>query len=196
MSAVPERYYSLDEYFTLEDSGEGKHEFYQGVIYAMTGASARHNHLAANVITSINNQLRGKPCVVYAGDLRVKIEATNLYTYPDASVICGPLQYDGTRSDTVTNPTIIIEVLSPSTEDYDRGKKFQHYRTIRSLRAYLVIAQDAMRVEYYARKDDHQWLLTEYSSPEQAIPLDAIQATVTLDEIYDKVDFDEGVTED
>lgn len=190
MSAIPEQFLSLQDYFALEETGEVKHEFFRGAIYAMTGASARHNLIVANVIGDLHAQLHGKPCRVYPGDLRVKIEATGLYTYPDAQVICENPRYADARRDTVTDPSVIIEVLSPSTEDYDRGKKFQHYRTIETLREYLVIAQDTPRVEHYIRQDAQQWLLVEITRREQIIPLEAIDCTLTLTAIYEEVTFE------
>ncbi len=191
MSAFPEPYYSLEDYFALEERGEGKHEYFRGEIFAMTGGTERHNLITGNVIGELRNQLRGKGCKVYPSDLRVKIEATGLYTYPDTLVICGPVQFEGTRRDSVTNPVLIAEVLSPSTEGYDRGRKFQQYREIPSLRAYLLIAQDAMRVEYYARQNGQEWRFTDYITPEARIHLEAVDATVTLADIYDQVQFED-----
>src|SRR5687768_4159928 len=130
MTAQPKDSISVDDYFELEAASDTKHEYCHGSVYAMTGASARHNLIVANVIAGLHGQLRGKRCSVYPSDLRVYIEATGLYTYPDVSVICGPLELTSGPLDTVTNPTVLVEVLSPSTEAYDRGKKFQHYRAI------------------------------------------------------------------
>lgn len=195
MSVEPEAYYSLEEYFTLEEAGEGKHEYFQGTIYAMTGASLRHNYLVANIISSLRPQLRGKRCAVYPSDLRVKVEATGLYTYPDVSVVCAPPHYDGTRQDTVLNPTVIIEVLSASSENYDRGTKFQHYRTITTLSAYLLIAQHAPRVDLFARQADNRWLLSEYTSLDQQVLLDGIGCVLPLAAIYEEVTFDKEMPE-
>ena len=190
MNAVPENYLSLADYFTLEETGEVKHEFYRGAIYALAGASATHNLIVANVIGELHAQLHGKPCKVYPSDLRLKIEATELYTYPDAQVICQQLRFADGRQDTVTNPTVIIEVLSPGTEDYDRGKKFQHYRAIPSLRDYLVIAQDSARAEHYIRQEAQEWLLIEITNSAQAIPLKSIDCTLKLAAIYEDVLFE------
>ncbi len=192
MSAIPDPYFSLEDYFALEARGEGKHEYYRGEIFAMTGGTARHSQIAVNVTSSLTNQLRGKSCVVYNSDLRVKIEASSLYTYPDALVICGPAQYDGKREDIVLNPTLIVEVLSSSTEQYDRGKKFQHYRKIPSLQAYLLITQEAMLVELYTRWSETEWRLSDYSAPDAEIPLPAIDAVVQLADIYEKVQFEDA----
>lgn len=192
MDKIPERYVSLEEYFLLEETGEEKHEYYHGAIYDMTGASRWHNLIAINVGSILHTQLREKPCTVYPGELRLKVEAAGSYTYPDVQVVCGSFRYADGRTDTVTNPTLIIEVLSPSTEAYDRGKKFQQYRTIESLQAYLLIAQDSMHAELYLRQEEHRWQLVEYSQPEQQIVLAAIGCTLPLAAIYEKVEFDEG----
>lgn len=189
MSAVPEQYLSLQEYFALEETSEIKHEYYQGIIFAMTGATARHNFILANIISSLRPQLRGKRCSISPSDLRVKVEATGLYTYPDASVYRGDLRFTDGRQDTVINPTVIIEVLSPSTENYDRGMKFHHFRSIESLQEYLLIAQDNVYVEHYARQDAHQWLLREFTQSDQVIELRSIGCTLALDTIYEEISF-------
>ena len=163
MTALPERSFSLEVYLALEETGEGKHEYYQGMIYDMTGASEPHSLIAANIIASLRPQLRGKVCKVHAGDLHVMVEATGLYTYPDVLVVCGAPHFVGARREMIDNPTLIVEVLSPSTEQYDRGKKFQNYRTIATLCDYLLIAQDATRVEQFVRQEDNRWLLSEYN---------------------------------
>ncbi len=191
MSAQPERYISIEEYFQLEESGEGKHEYYQGAIYAMTGASTRHNLIAVNITSALHPQLRGKSCIVYPSDLRLKIESSGLYTYPDAMVICGNTRYADKRKDMVTNPSVIFEVLSPSTEDYDRGKKFAQYRTVETLQEYLVFSQESVHVEHYTRQQEHQWLLVEYTQIDQEIHLKSIDCTLTLAAVYEKVELEE-----
>jgi len=191
MSAVPEHVLSLDEYFLLEEAGEIKHEYYQGDVYAMTGGSIVHNVIVANVVSRLHQQLRGKSCTVYPSDLRLKIEATGLYTYPDVLVICGAPHTADRRNDTATNPTVLIEVLSPSTESYDRGKKFQHYRSIDSLQEYLLIAQDGVHVEQYIRQEGGEWLLREFTRIDGVVHLASIECTLALAEVYEKVAFDE-----
>ena len=185
MSAVPEQFMTLQEYFSFEEASDVKHEYFHGAIFAMTGASEPHNLIVANLIGNLHAQLRGKSCRVYPGDLRVKIEATGLYTYPDIQVICGQPRYADARKDTVTNPSVIIEVLSPSTEGYDHGVKFQHYRTIETLQEYLMIAQDTCRVEHYLRQDTQHWLLVEITRGEQEIALKAIDGRLSLTDIYE-----------
>jgi len=190
MSAIPEQYLTFDEYIALEESSGIKHEFFEGTAYAMTGASPAHNLITANVIGSLQPQLRGKSCRIYSSDQRFKVEATGLYTYADASVVCGPAQFADAPKYTMTNPTMIIEVLSPSTENYDRGKKSQQYRKIDSLRAYLLIAQDGRHVELYTRQEQNRWLLVETSEREAMVSLDAIGCTMAMKDIYEGVEFD------
>jgi Uma2 family endonuclease len=189
MSALPEQHLPLQDYFTLEETGDVKHEFLRGAIFAMIGAGWQHNLITANIISELRPQLRGKPCKVFSGDLRVKIEATGLYTYPDVQVICDNMRFADNRTDTVINPTVLIEVLSPGTENYDRGNKFLHYRTIETLQAYLVVAQDTPRVELHIRQDAHQWLLSEITREADPIPLKAIGCTLTMPAIYEDLVF-------
>jgi Uma2 family endonuclease len=190
MSAQPSEYLTLQQYFTLEETSDCKHEYYRGAIYAMTGASARHNLIVANIIGLLHAQLRGSACRVFSSDLRLMIEATGLYTYPDISVICGALQFDAGRQDTVTNPTVLIEVLSPSTENYDRGKKFEHYRTLESLQEYIVVAQDRVHIEQHIRQDEHRWLLVDFFAVDQIVQIGTIDGTLPVELVYEYVAFD------
>lgn len=191
MNALPEQYLSLDEYFKLEEASEIKHEYFQGAAFAMTGASENHNLIFGEVYRNLGNQLDGKPCRPYPADFRLKIEAVNLYTYPDLSVLCGETQLADGRRDTFLNPTVLIEVLSDSTEVYDRGKKFEFYRTIPSLQEYLLIAQDRPHVERY-RRHGHDWLFTEYSSLDDEVALESIECTLSIASLYKRVRFEEG----
>lgn len=192
MNAIPDNFVTLDEYFRLEETSEIKHEYFHGAIYDMTGASYTHTTLVQNIAGQLYIQLRGKSCHAHTNDLRVKIETTMLYTYPDILVICGKPQFADDRNDTITNPTLIIEVLSPSTEGYDRGKKFQHYRTIATLQEYLLVAQDAVRVERYTRRAENEWLLQEFTALDQTVPLDTIGCALPLAAVYEDVTFEEG----
>jgi Uma2 family endonuclease len=152
MSAIPDHTLTAAEYLTYERASPVRHEFLDGKLYAMAGASLAHNLIAGNTLASLHGQLRGKPGTIYPSDMRLKIVRTGLYTYPDISIVCGEPQLEDQHGDTLLNPIVLIEVLSPSTETYDRGKKFQHYRTLSSLREYLLIAQDSYRVEHYIRQ--------------------------------------------
>jgi Uma2 family endonuclease len=146
---------TTEQYFALEEASEGKHEYYRGAVSAMTGGTARHNLIVANIIALFHGQLRDTTCRVFPSDLRLKIEHSGLYTYPDVSVICGPIFFGDNRKDTVTNPVVLIEVLSPSIENYDRGRKFEQYRTIETLQEYVVVAQDRVHIEHYVRQDNN-----------------------------------------
>jgi len=190
MSAVPEQYLTIDDYIALEESSGVKHEFLDGAAFAMTGASPAHNLMTFNVASILRPQLRGKSCRIYSSDLRLKVEATGLYTYPDASVVCGPAQFADTPKNTITNPAVLIEILSPSTESYDRGKKSQHYRKIESLRAYLLIAQDSRHVELYVKEEQNRWVLAEFSQEDAVVPLDTIGCAMTVKDIYEDVEFE------
>ena len=154
MNQSTKKKWTPEEYFEFELTSETRHEYFQGEIYAMTGGSPKHSLIAGNAYASLHGQLRKQPCRVYTSDLRLSISAVSLYTYPDIMVICGELEYAFTRRDTVTNPVLILEVLSPSTESYDRGKKFQHYRTLDSSQEYIVISQDAAHIERFTRQPD------------------------------------------
>jgi len=188
MVAQPTSAITEEAYLAFERTSTTKHEYYAGQIYAMTGAKEPHNLIAGNTHASLHQQLRQRPCRVYQSDMRVKVSRTSLNTYPDVVVICGQPQFTDTAHDAVVNPIVLIEVLSPSTERYDRGMKFEHYRTIESLRAYVLIAQDHQHIECYTRQDTGQWLLQEASAPNEYITLHPIACILTIDDIYEKVD--------
>jgi Uma2 family endonuclease len=180
-----------EEYLAFERAAEYKHEYVGGRVYAMTGASRAHNLIAHNTGRELGNQLRGRPCETYPSDMRVKVSETGLYTYPDIVVACGQPAFEDTHVDTLLNPTVIVEVLSPSTEAYDRGDKFAHYRRLASLRDYMLIAQDRVLVEHYARQDA-QWVLTEFAGLDDAMPLASIGCVLRLRDIYERVMPDPG----
>jgi Uma2 family endonuclease len=190
MSSQVKVYYTPEEYLALERKAEYKSEYFDGEIFAMTGASRRHNLVAANVLAALHPQLRKRPCEIYPSDMRVKVSPTGLYTYPDVAVVCGEPMFDDEQRDTLLNPTVLVEVLSKSTASYDRGEKFEHYRKIKSLAEYLVTAQNKYHVERYARQPDDQWLLSETDDPQQTIRLSSIECDLALANIYDKVEID------
>src|SRR5262249_54874860 len=142
MSVQPRRWYTPEEYLALEEDADFKSEYFGGEIFAMAGASEEHNTITANVVAEVRQQFRGTPCRVYTSDMRVKGEATGLYTYPDVVAACGERRFERRGTDSLLNPTVIFEVLSPTTESYDRGRKFENYRQIESLREYILIAQE------------------------------------------------------
>lgn len=186
MSALPKHVWTPDEYLAFERASEFKHEYLNGEIYDMTGASEAHNSIVANLVITLGSQLKGRPCHIYANDMRVKASAKH-YTYPDVVVACPKPILEDNEFDTLINPTVIIEVLSPSTEMYDRNAKLASYRAIESLQAYLLVAQDRAHIEYYLRQSRNSWLLAEANGLEATIELAAIQCTLSMRDIYDKV---------
>jgi len=159
----------------------------------MAGASPEHVLITANVTRELGLQLKGRPCRVYSIDLRVRVSETGLYTYPDVVVVCETPQFNDAHRDTLLNPTLIVEVLSPTTEAYDRGEKFGHFRRLESLREYVLVAQDRPRVERYLRQgESNEWLLAEASGLQATLPLSSIGCTLALSEVYDKVELPTG----
>ena len=191
MSALEVSYFSPEEYLAIEREAPTKSEYLDGQIFAMAGASRNHNLISLDVSGEILRQLKGRDCEVYASDMRVKVPATGLYTYPDVFAACGPLEYDDAKRDTITNPAVIIEVLSVSTEKYDRGAKFGHYRQLPSLQDYVMIAQNKVSVEHYKRQGD-LWILTLLSRLNAVLVLESIECSILLRDIYDRVDFSPG----
>ena len=189
VSTQPEHYYTDEEYLTIDRTAATKSEYLDGVIYAMGGATARHVQIVGNVARELGNQVRDKPCVVYSTDLRVRVSPSGLYAYPDVVVVCGdPVFIDG-ELDTLTNPLLIVEVLSNSTKNYDRGEKFERYRSITSLREYLLIARDNVHIEGHVRQNDGAWLLRETNRMSDTIDLTSLGCRLPVTEIYFKVSF-------
>jgi Uma2 family endonuclease len=190
MAIQRQQRYSPEEYLALERQSDQKHEYVNGRILAMAGASEAHNIIAGNLFAALHARFRGRPCRAYIGDLRVKVSATGLYTYPDVVAVCAERRFEDADVDTLLNPTMIVEVLSTTTEAYDRGDKFAHYREIDSLAEYVLVAQDKVRVERYVRQGS-DWLLTAFHDPDDTLRLESIGCAVTLREIYDLVEFPE-----
>src|SRR4051812_28242241 len=184
MATAPNPHYTPEEYLELERAAEYKSEYINGEIYAMTGGSEEHNTIAGNIYMSLRTQFRGRPCRAYIIDVRMRVSATKLHTYPDVMAVCGPRQFGEGPKDTLLNPTVIFEVLSPSTELYDRGDKFAHYRRLTSLTDYVLIAQNRAWVEHYGLRDDRWTLVTEASDLSESIHMESIGCTLALAEIY------------
>ncbi|MDZ4720979.1 MAG: Uma2 family endonuclease [Roseiflexaceae bacterium] len=192
MTAQPKRSITEAEYLEFERASTSKHEYIAGDIVAMTGASEQHNLIASNVTAALHPQLRGRACRIYPSDMRLKVVQTGLNTYPDLTIVCGPSQFSvPTRRDTLINPTVIIEILSPSTERYDRGLKFQNYRTIPSLQEYLLIAQDAPHIERFARNEANQWVFADAVGIDATLEIPSISALLMLSDVYEQVIFPE-----
>ena len=188
MSSQAQKHYTAEEYLALERQAQCKSEYCAGEIFAMAGASRWHNLIVTNVLRELSLQLKGRPCTTYPSDMRVKISPTGLYTYPDVTVVCGEAQFEDTRQDTLLNPTLIVEVLSESTEAYDRGGKFVHYRKLPTLLEYVLITQTKPHIEHYIRQPDHRWLLEEAEGLHGTVHFPAIDCHLPLAEAYDKVD--------
>lgn len=186
MCAAERQLVTEDEYLALERASEVKHEYINGEMIAMAGATYRHNVIASNIHGMLWSRLRGKPCRALQSDQRVGITETGAYTYPDVSVVCGGPEFHPKDDWVVCNPTILVEVLSKSTAEYDRTAKFAHYRHLPSLREYLLVEQKERRVQHYRRIESGEWLFTEYTEGDVKLP--TLELTLPVDEIYDGVD--------
>jgi len=177
-----------EEYLAIERRVEYKNEYLDGEIQPVDRANQAHCLIAVNLVGELGLQLKGRPGEVYPGAMRVKVTPTGLYTYPDVTVICDEPQFDDKQHDTLLNLTLLIEVLSKTTEDYDRGRKFEHYRQLASLHEYLLVAQEKHHVERYRRQSDGQWLLWETNRPDDTVVLQSIDCELAMAEIYDNVE--------
>jgi Uma2 family endonuclease len=192
MSSVPSSWISPQEYLRRERLAEYKSEYLRGEVFAMSGASWEHTRIKDNLAREAGNQFKGGPCCALTSDMRVKVDGTGLYTYPDVAIVCDKPQFEDATFDILLNPQIIIEVLSDSTEKYDRGAKFGHYRQIPSLREYVLIAQDCPLVERFVRQDDGSWSLTAVDNLDDPFAFATVSVKVPLREIYEGVEFHEG----
>lgn len=183
---APHRHNTWDEYLIVEETSGVKHEFFDGCIYAMSGGTVEHAQLAASVIIALGTQLRGTGCRVFSSDLRVRVEASGLGTYPDAAVICGEIRYDdAVKRTSALNPRVLFEVLSDSTEAYDRGTKFAHYRSIPSLQEYVLVSHREQLIEVFRRPESggEEWVRTE-ARRGRRVMLGSVEAALDVDELY------------
>ena len=190
MSTAEKLFFSPEDYLTRERQATFKSEYYQGELFAMAGASEQHNLIVSNSIITLGTQLKKRPCRVYPSDLRLLIPNTGLFTYPDLMIICGEPQFEYDRRDVVSNPIVLVEVLSDSTEAYDRGTKFEQYRTLDSLKQYVLIAQDRTSVESFTKSPEGNWVLSATNEMLQSHWLEPIQCSLALADVYDKVKFE------
>jgi Uma2 family endonuclease len=184
------------EYYALERDATYKSDYYNGEIFSMAGGTGEHSQITGNLIIAVGIRLRGGPCTLRESNLRLKVKATGLRTYPDAAVYCDPIEYDpedGERQ-TALNATVVFEVLSPSTEGYDRGVKAENYRRIESLRAYVLVAQDRAHVEVHLRQPDGAWLLREAAGLDASVRIESLGIDLPLSEVYDRVEFPPAVS--
>jgi len=186
-------YITEEEYLEFERNSEIKHEYYDGEIFATSGASEAHNLIVANLIAILGLHLKKKPCRVYPSYMRLKIEKTKVYAYPDVMIVCGHDKFADNKEDMLLNPDVIIEVLSDSTESYDRGKKFGHYRKIVSLKEYVLISQNVPKIEKFVRTENYLWIFSATDERITDMSLESVGCTLNLDEVYDKV-YDSVIT--
>ena len=181
-----------EQYLAIDRAAEFRSEFLDGEMIAMSGGSMRHARLQQNISSELYICLRGTQCEAFGPDFRVRV-SRRMYTYPDVPVVCGKPLLADERQDVLLNPAVIFEILSPSTEKYDRGVKFQHYRTIDSLKDYILVAQDAARVEHYTRADDNTWTLRDHQTLEEELKIASIAVSLPLSRIYDRVELPPAV---
>jgi Uma2 family endonuclease len=192
MSAMPaSKYISIEDYLAAEETALQKHEYYKGEVFAMAGAGIAHYRIVRNTSTEIDSLLRDKDCELFPSDLRVYIEANSLFTYPDLTIFCEPINLYNNRTDTATNPVVIIEVLSKSTQDYDRGSKFKLYRGLPSLNEYILISSTEVLVEKYTKQADNKWQFTANNIREESFAIDAIGLFIEVNFLYRGVTFEE-----
>jgi Uma2 family endonuclease len=192
MFSLPKHRYSAEEYLALDRKADYKSEYVAGEIFAMGGAPPKHVLIAGNTAREFGNRLRDTNFQVYSADLRIQAESDNTYYYPDVVVVCGRPEYRDSRRDTVTNPLVIVEVLSPATRNYDRGDKFAHYRRLGSLREYILIDQEACHVEHFVRKEG-LWEFSESDDFQGSLVIPTLDIAIAMKEIYAKLEFlDDG----
>lgn len=190
MSSQPERKYTLEEYFELERTSNERYEYWNGEVFRMSGASDSHVLIETNLITFFNNHLRARGCRVFSANMRIKVPSLPPYRYSDISALCGKAIFERVGGlDTLTNPSLIIEILSDSTEAYDRGDKFTHYKSIPSFKEYLLIAQHRPHVTHYSRQIDNSWSYNEVNELAATLFLASLEVVVEMEEIYEGVVF-------
>lgn len=187
MASNPVTKITEEQYLALDRAAEFRSEFLDGEIIAMSGGSMRHARLQQNISAGLDTPSRDRGCEVFGSDFRVRV-SRRMYTYPDISLVCGQPRLADEHQDTLLNPVVIFEVLSASTEKYDRGIKFQHYRTIDSLKEYILVDQDQVRIEQYARQANNIWTLRDYQSLQEELTIASIGVSLPLSRIYDRVE--------
>ena len=189
MSALPKKKLTPQEYLVIERAADFKSEFFDGEMFAMAGTSKEHSRITVNLTTQFGNALKGRFCEPFSSDLRVKVSANGLYTYPDLTIVCGPVDVEDEQADVLLNPTLIIEVLSPGTERYDRGKKFDLYRELDSLKEYVLVSQDQYRVEQFLRGNGSEWGYRVAFKEDDIVEFPSVGCSIPLKDIYARVVF-------
>ena len=190
MSAVPKpKKLTVEEYFAIEATAERKSEFYDGEMFQMAGASKEHNAISRNLTAEFHQRLKDGPCQVFVSDLRVRVSRTGLYTYPDLLIVCDEPEYAPENEDTLTDPKVVVEVLSPSTERYDRTTKFRHYKQLPSVQEYVLVSQDEPLIERFVRQTDGEWAQADFVGLDTSMTLATVPLRVPLTEVYRGVVF-------
>jgi Uma2 family endonuclease len=190
MSTQPVTRLTPEQYLEIERKAEFRSEYINGEMFAMAGATRNHGRIAAHTLAELVDQLSGRACEATGSDTRIYSAQYRVLTYPDVVVTCGPDKFLDARRDTLTDATVIVEVLSPSTRVYDRGEKFRIYRSLPSFAEYLLLAQDEIRAEHYARQSDNSWLFREFRGPSNEIELTSIGCRLQLKSLYERVEFE------
>lgn len=189
MSATPAlKYISIEEYLESEEDALEKHEYYEGEVFTMAGGTIAHNRIVRNVLTSVDSFLKDKACEVFPSDLKIHIEPNTLFTYPDLSIVCGELEKWNNRNDVITNPVVLIEVLSKKTQGYDRGQKFKLYRDISSLKEYILISSLDVLVERYTKQASSFWNFRETKNPDDKFIIETIDFSCPIKDLYRNVE--------
>ncbi|MFN8538988.1 MAG: Uma2 family endonuclease [Thermomicrobiales bacterium] len=189
MAAEPKSLISREAYLAMDRASDERHEYIAGEVFAMVGGTETHGLIIGNVLAALHRPTRQRGCRIYPGGIRIAIPAIDIYTFPDVSVMCGQPQYEDNRRDILLNPKVVVEVLSPSTERYDRGLKFQHYQHITSLDTYILIAQELPLVEQYVRHGEQEWLYSAASGLDASLLLPTLEYSLALNDVYDLVEF-------
>lgn len=184
--------YTIEEYLEMENASVEKHEYYKGEIFFMSGAKTPHNIISKNTLVALGIKLKGKSCQPYGSDMRIHIETNTLFTYPDISIICGKVITLNNDDYNVLNPSVLIEILMPSTTIYDRGAKFKLYRDIPTLKEYILIDSQSVNIEIFRLNENNHWGLEEYSKPHEQLYIKTINESVPLAEIYEGMAFAKG----
>jgi len=193
MSAETKHRYTLEEYLALERVSEARHEFWHGEVFAMSGGTLGHEQVMGNAFDVFRVQLRGSDCAVLGSNMQIKVPSAPPYRYADGSVVCGKAEVERFNgNDLLLNPVLIYEVLSPSTEAYDRGDKFTHYKSIASLREYLLIAQHRPHITHFVKREDGSWSYSEANELDASIQLPSVGITLNLSDVYQDVEFDKS----
>lgn len=188
--AYGKKHFSIEEYLEYESASVEKHEYYQGEIFAMSGPKVIHNIIAGNVFGALKQRLKGKPCRPFNSDQRVFIPENTLFSYPDISIVCGEIETRNNDEWNILNPSVIVEVLSSSTKSYDRGEKFMLYRDISSLKEYILVDSESIRIEAYGINNSGHWELEEYKKKEETLLVKTIQQSIPVAEIYEGTKFE------